>query len=180
MPAMLETPRLWLRRLRPSDEAALIALDNDAEVMRYVGSPAGVRPRDETVDRVRQRIRAQHGPHGWWLIEGKHDRMFHGVGLLLPMPDGDDIEVGYRLVRASWGRGIATEAASALVDYALGSLALPRVVAVVYPENHASRRVLARLGFVHTGRGTYKGAEVAHFRLEAAAWQARRAISDRR
>jgi ribosomal-protein-alanine N-acetyltransferase len=177
---MLETSRLWLRRLRPSDEPALIALDSDPEVMRYVGSPAGVRPRDETADRVSQRIRAQHGPHGWWLIEGKRDRTFHGLGLLLPMPDGDDVEVGYRLVRASWGQGVATEATSALVDYALGTLALPRVVAVVYPENRASRRVLEKLGFVHSGLGTYKGAAVDHFRLDADRWQARRPVIDRR
>ena len=45
---MIETPRLRLRRLRPSDEGDLIALDSDPEVMRHVGSPAGTRPADET------------------------------------------------------------------------------------------------------------------------------------
>ena len=65
--------------------------------------------------------------------EGKEDGVFRGLGLLLPMPDGRDTEVGYRLARRSWGKGIATEAAAALVEYAFSTLGLPRVVAVVYP-----------------------------------------------
>ncbi|HEV8441010.1 MAG TPA: GNAT family N-acetyltransferase [Methylomirabilota bacterium] len=170
---MLETERLWLRRLRPSDEPELIRLDSDADVMRYVGSPPGIRPHEETVDRARQRIRADHGPHGWWLVQGKHDRAFHGLALLLPMPDGDDIELGYRLARASWGQGIATEAASALVEYAFGALVLPRLVAVLYPQNRASRRVLDKLSFVEDGLCEYKGARLHRFLLTADTWLAR-------
>jgi RimJ/RimL family protein N-acetyltransferase len=171
---MIETDRLRLRRLRPSDEPDLLALDTDPEVMRYVGSPPGPRSLEETAHRVRQRIGADHGPRGWWVVEGREDGVFHGLGLLLPMPDGGDVEVGYRLERRSWGRGIATEAAGALVDYAFRALELPRTVAVAYPENRASRRVLDKLGFVHDGPREYKGARVDHFTLDAAAWRARR------
>ena len=171
---MIETPRLRLRRLRPADEAALIALDSDAHVMRYVGSPPGVRTPVETVERVRQRMEADHGQGGWWIVESRDDGIFHGVGLLLPMPEGGDVEVGYRLARRSWGQGIATEAASALVDHAFLRLALPRVVAVVYPDNLPSRRVLAKLGFTHDGPREYRGARVEHFVLEGDAWRRRR------
>ena len=171
---MLDTMRLRLRRLCPADEADLVALDSDALVMRYIGNPPGIRTHDETVDRVRQRIDADHGAAGWWVIEGKRDGVFHGVGLLLPMPDGDDVEVGYRLARASWGRGIATEAAAALIDHAFTRLALPRVVAVVYPDNHLSRRVLGKLGFTHDGPRQYRGARIEHFVLPADAWRRRR------
>ena len=177
---MIETGRLRLRRLRPSDEPEMLALDSDPEVMRYVGSPPGPRSPAETAHRVRQWIAADHGPRGWWVVEGKDDGAFHGLGLLLPMPDGGDVEVGYRLRRRSWGRGIATEAASALVDYAFRALELPRTVAVVYPENRASRRVLDKLGFVHDGLREYKGARVDHFTLPAPAWRAgRRADVDK-
>src|SRR5438093_4100806 len=160
---MLETRRLRLRRLRPADEPALIALDSDPEVMRYVGSPPGVRTPAETLERVRQRIGAEEGAAGWWVVEGKDDGAFHGLGLLLPMPDGPDIEVGYRLARRSWGWGIATEAASALIEHAFRALGLTRAVAVVYPDNRASRRVLEKLGFVHDGVCEYRGAVVDHF-----------------
>ncbi|HXJ81468.1 MAG TPA: GNAT family N-acetyltransferase [Candidatus Methylomirabilis sp.] len=171
---MLETSRLRLRRLHASDEADLVELDRDPLVMRYVGSPRGVRTHEETVERVRQRIHADHGAGGWWIIEDKHDGAFHGVGLLLGMPEGDDVEVGYRLARRSWGRGIATEAAAALIDHAFAALRVPRMVAVVYPDNHPSRRVLSKLGFAHDGPREYRGARVEHYTLAASAWRALR------
>ena len=144
----------------------MIALDSDPLVMRYVGSPPGARSAEETARRARERLVADHGLAGWWAIEGRDDGSFHGLGLLLPMPDGVDVEVGYRLARTSWGRGIATEATSALIDYAFATLDLPRIVAVVYTDNRASRRVLDKLGFVHQGLREYKGVSVEHYALE--------------
>ncbi|MGH7316820.1 MAG: GNAT family N-acetyltransferase [Candidatus Rokuibacteriota bacterium] len=191
MAPTLQTPRLLLRSLTGSDEADLIALNSDPEVMRYVGSPAGVKSPAETAERARLRIReserGDYEPLGFWRIEGRADRAFHGVGGLLRMPAGDhrdsgdapgdtpgdtnaDVEVAYRLVRSAWGRGIATEAARALVAYALGPLALPRVVAVTYPENRASQRVLDKLGFERRGLRDYKGVEATYHVLTPSAW----------
>jgi len=186
MTPTLETPRLRLRPLASSDEADLIALDSDAEVMRYVGSPAGVRSPAETAERVRRRIREEqrgdYEPLGFWRIEGRGDREFYGVGALIRMPEGDDVnrggperdvEVAYRLARSAWGQGIATEAAGALVAHALGPLALPRVVAVTYPANQASQRVLDKLGFERHGLREYKGVQATYHVLTSAAWAAR-------
>lgn len=183
MTPTLETPRLLLRPLAPPDEADLIALDSDPEVMRYVGSPAGVKSPAETAERARLRIReSQRGdyePLGFWRIEGRGDRAFHGVGALIRMPadphqgavDTDvDVEVAYRLARSAWGRGIATEAARALVAHALGPLGLPRVVAVTYPENRASQRVLDKLGFERRGLREYKGVQATFHVLTSRAW----------
>lgn len=168
---VIETARLRLRRLRPSDAPQMVSLDSDPEVMRYVGSPPGLRSPEETAHRVRQWIDADHGPLGWWIIEGRGDGVFHGLGLLLSMPGDGDVEVGYRLARRSWGQGIATEAAAALVDYAFRELGLSRVVAVTYPDNRGSRRVLEKLGFARDGLREYKGARVDHFTLDASAWR---------
>jgi RimJ/RimL family protein N-acetyltransferase len=173
----LETPRLRLRPLASSDEADLIALDSDPEVMRYVGSPAGVKSPAETAERARLRIReTQRGdyePLGFWRIEGRGDRAFYGVGALIRMPGGDDVEVAYRLARSAWGRGIATEAAGALVAHALGSLALRRVVAVTYPANQASQRVLDKLGFERRGIREYKGVQATYHVLTSSTWATR-------
>jgi ribosomal-protein-alanine N-acetyltransferase len=73
------------------------------------------------------------------------------------MPDGADVEVAYRLARVAWGRGFATEAAGALIAHGLHTLGLPRLVAVTYPENHASQRVLDKLGFERRGLTEYRG-----------------------
>ena len=131
--------------------------------MRYVGSPPGVKPPEETVTRVRERIRADHGPLGFWCIEGRSDRTFYGLGALIRMPDGEDVELAYRLARHAWERGIASEAGALLVDYAFRTVALPRVVAVTYPENLASQRVLAKLGFMRAGEVNYRGVLVLLF-----------------
>jgi len=179
----LETPRLRLRRLRASDEPDLIALDSDPEVMRYVGSPAGVRSAAETAERARGRIlaaeRGEGEPLGFWRIEGRGDHAFYGLGALVRMPDGADVpsvadvEIAYRLAPTAWGKGIATEAAEALVAHALGTLVLPQVVAVTYPENRASQRVLDKLGFERRGLTEYKGVQAIFFVLTRDAWAVR-------
>lgn len=162
---LIETKRLRLRRLSPADEPDLIALDSDPDVMRYVGSPAGVKSPAVTLERVRQRIATDHGPLGFWRIEARTDGAFYGLGALIPMPTGADVELAYRLVRRAWGQGIATEAGTALVDYAFRALGLPRVVAVTYPENGTSRRVLTKLGFTAQGERDYKGAQTVFYVL---------------
>ena len=176
MPSVLETPRIVLRRLVPADLADLIALDRDPEVMRYVGSPAGVKSEAETEARARARIReteaGQHEPLGFWRIEAR-DATFLGMAALIRMPDGDDVEIAYRLARVAWGRGIATEAAGALVAHGLRTLGLPRIVAVTYPENRASQGVLDKLGFERRGLVEYKGVQTTFHVLTREAWSAR-------
>jgi len=162
---MIETQRLRLRRLRPSDEADLVALDSDPDVMRYVGSPAGVKSPEETAERARLRIGADQGPVGFWRVESRTDGTFYGLGALIQMPTGDDVELAYRLIRPAWGRGIASEAGAALVEYAFGTLGLSRLVAVTYPENRASQRVLDKLGFMRHGDLDYKGVRTAYYVL---------------
>jgi len=160
---MIETPRLRLRRLRASDEPDLIALDSDPDVMRYVGSPPGCRSPQETAERVKQRLAADHGPLGFWLVEPRDRGGLLGLCALIRMPSGDDVELAYRLARRSWGQGIATEAAGALVDHGLRAATLPQIVAVTYPENLASQRVLEKVGFTHRGLVHYKGVRAAHY-----------------
>lgn len=186
MSVTLETPRLRLRRLIAADLADLVALDRDPEVMRYVGSPAGVRSPAETEERARVRIlesqRGDHEPLGLWRVEARGgDGAFLGVGALLRMPAGPgapaaaapDVEVAYRLIRPAWGRGLATEAAGALVAHGLSTLGLPRLVAVTYPENRASQRVLDKLGFERRGLTEYKGVRVTFHVLTREAWSER-------
>lgn len=176
MAITLETARLVLRPLGRGDLADLLALDRDPEVMRYVGSPAGVKSPAETEQRARARIeeslRGDHEPLGFWRVEGRDDGSFLGVAALLRMPEDGDVEVAYRLARAAWGRGIATEAAGALIVHGLRTLGLPRLVAVTYPENRASQRVLDKLGFERRGLTEYKGVQTTFHVLTREAWSA--------
>lgn len=180
MPSSLDTPRLRLRPLAAVDLDDLIRLDSDPEVMRYIGSPAGVKSPAETRERAQTRIRETergvHEPLGFWRVEARPDGIFQGVAALIRMPTGEDVELAYRLARAAWGRGIATEAAGALIAHGLRTLGLPRLVAVTYPDNHASQRVLDKLGFERRGLVEYKGVEATYHVLTREAWGIRDAV----
>jgi RimJ/RimL family protein N-acetyltransferase len=171
----LETPRLRLRPLATSDEADLVALDSDPEVMRYVGSPPGVTSPEETAERARRRTRESErgdlAPLGFWRIEERGDGTFHGVGALIRMPDTEDnryrgaldVEVAYRLARGAWGRGLATEAARAALAWGLEMAGLSAVIAIAAPANVASQRVMEKIGMRYTGRAQYFGLDVVRY-----------------
>jgi RimJ/RimL family protein N-acetyltransferase len=61
-------------------------------------------------------------------------------------------ELGWRLARGAWGRGLATEAASAARDHAFATLALPELISIIHPENARSLRLASRLGMVLEGQ----------------------------
>lgn len=103
--------------------------------------------------------------HGFWIIEWQGRREFIGWCALLLMEDGGEIELGYKLVSAARGQGVATEAARTVLDYAFGEANLESVVAVHRPDNHASRRVLEKLGFRRTGIKAYGDRILPFYRL---------------
>ena len=157
----LRTGRLLLRGWRRADVEPLAAMNADPEVMRHVGSCArlpdatSARLPAEALAEARHIVAdARGGPYGLWAIEEPAPAAFHGWAGLFPLEAGPEIEVAYRLPRASWGRGIATEAAARLVAHGFADLGLDRIVAVTAPENHRSRRVLEKLGltFMNTRR----------------------------
>jgi RimJ/RimL family protein N-acetyltransferase len=77
-----------------------------------------------------------------------------------------EIEVGYRLLKSAWGRGLATEGPRALLRYGFGERGLDRIVAVTHPGNAASQWVLHKLGLEYRGIGHYHGHEVSYFVIE--------------
>ncbi len=166
----LLTPRLRLRGFRDDDLPALTAMNRDPEVMRYVRA---VGSEEEETRKAAALIAENRGkPLGIWAIEGRDDRAFHGAGMLVPLPESDDIEVGYRLVKTAWGRGFATEAALRLRDHGFGEVGLEEIVAVTDPGNEASKRVLAKIGMSFQGLRRAYGVEGLHFfRLRRGEWQ---------
>jgi RimJ/RimL family protein N-acetyltransferase len=149
---MLETPRLLLRPFTESDAEHLFALDGDPEVMRYIG-PFQLSSVDAYRELIRERFLPyyQHEGLGFWPAIEKATGDFIGWFHLRPALDyrfaaeagyGDgDLDLGYRLKRAAWGKGYATEMARALVQRAPS-----RVVACALVANRASCRVLEKAG----------------------------------
>jgi RimJ/RimL family protein N-acetyltransferase len=146
----LTTERLILRGFVDEDLEPLAAMNADPELMRYLG---GVRSREWTAASI-ERCRSQWRELGFGrlAIETIANGEFVGWVTLEPVElDGyvDDVEIGWRLRRAFWRRGLATEAATAVLTWAFASLAADRILAVADATNAPSVAVMRRLGMVH-------------------------------
>ncbi len=154
MMVFLETERLILRRLTLDDVDNLYALDSDPEVMRYLSGGAPT-PREMIAQEVLPRFMSYYDRSnglGFWAAIEKSTGDFLGWFGLHPEDDAapDVLSLGYRLRRAAWGKGYATEGARALIRKGFESYGAVRVTATTYQDNLASRRVMEKLGMTLT------------------------------
>jgi ribosomal-protein-alanine N-acetyltransferase len=148
----LHTARLRLRPFTESDADALFALHSNADVLRYWDSPPwNERTRAERFIAACGRM-AEEGSGARLAIDRAVDNAFIGwCGLARWNPEYRSASLGYCLDTSAWGHGYATEADSALLQWAFDTLDLNRVQAEVDTRNAASARVLEKLGFVREG-----------------------------
>jgi RimJ/RimL family protein N-acetyltransferase len=142
---VLSTERLVLRPVTADDHAALLAHWTQPDVRRFLFDGAALSPA-EVAETIEESVRdfAAHG-YGIWLIELGSAAQLVGTAGLRPLEDSG-LEIFYSLAPDAWGRGYATEAARAVVEYGLGPLGLPEVLAEVDEGNTTSVAVVKRLG----------------------------------
>ena len=143
------TERLRLRPLRPGDLDALAGIYLDPRVARWIGEHT----REDVAREIAQHA-AHQAAHGWsfWAVEDRAaGRLIGDCGLQPLEHRGPDVELGYDFHPDVWGRGLAGEAARAVMELAFGALGLDRVVAVVKPDHVASQRVLEKAGLRRVG-----------------------------
>lgn len=147
----LRTERLLLRPFEDDDRAGFAELNADPAVMEHLPTPLTRAESDAMVERIRGQFE-EHG-FGLWALELEGTGAFLGfTGLSRPRftaPFTPCVEVGWRLARAHWGHGYATEAAREAVRFGFENLGLAELVSFTVPENFRSRRVMERLGFTH-------------------------------
>jgi RimJ/RimL family protein N-acetyltransferase len=145
MEVLLETQRMTLRRFTASDVDNLLALDGDAEVMRFLDD-GRVRTRERIErDTVPAILAGYHHGGGCWAAIDRTNGIFLGWASLRWDRAGV-FELGYRMLRSTWGKGYATEAAKALVHKAFTELGAERVTATTMTVNAGSRRVMDKAG----------------------------------
>jgi RimJ/RimL family protein N-acetyltransferase len=182
MHIFLETSRLTLRRFSVDDVDNLFDLNNDPEVMRYIngGQPT---PRAEICSKI---IPFHLGGYqrsdrfGTWAAQVKPTGEFLGWFHFRPGP-GEGIDLGYRLRRAVWNQGYATEGSRALIRKGFTRLGVQRVFAHTMAGNAASRRVLEKSGLAlvralpYAGSDPIAGSEQGEveYALTKAEWEAR-------
>ena len=154
----LTTPRLHLRPFTLADHDAIHVVYADPEVMRFVGHGAHATMAETTSAlRIYGDVLARRG-YSFLAVTERATGAIVGDGGLHPLGGtGPDVELGYTLARAAWGKGYATELGRALVEHAFGVLGVARVVAQVEPENLPSRNVLAKLGMTEREERTAYG-----------------------
>ena len=166
-PVILETPRLIVRRWLPDDVERMRPLATDPRVLRYIGDG---RPWSD--DRLRRFVRGgieQAKSRGWvlWPLVHKADELMIGFcGFDAGFPP--DVEIGWRLLPEYWGRGLATEAARAVLDYGFRTFHFPRVISVAQPANVASVRIMEKLGLRFDRRFVHNGIEVVCYAIDNA------------
>lgn len=142
---VFETPRLVGRRLGPQDLEPMLAVYGNVEAMRFVGDGTPLARQDcerwlaVTAENYRQR------GYGMFALVERQSGEVVGFAGLVHFGGRIEPELKYALLRSAWGRGLATEAARALLDVAR-SIGLPEVIATVDSEHHVSQRVLAKAG----------------------------------
>lgn len=155
----IETERLILRPWRESDLVPFAALNADPEVMEFFPDTLSRADSDALALRVRERIETEG--LGFFAVEVKGGPGFIGmVGPSVPpygaqLPCGPCTEIGWRLSRAAWGKGYASEAASASLDFAFATLGRDEVVSFTAVQNERSQAVMRRIGMIRDENGDF-------------------------
>ena len=147
----LGTKRLLLRGWRESDRRPFAELNADRRVMRYFPDVLSRDASGELMDRIVQE--GNDRGFGAYAVELRESGDFIGfIGLSVPSFEAHFtpcVEIGWRLAAVSWGKGLATEGAAAVVRYAFDELRLAKLVSFTAAVNLPSRRVMEKLGMKH-------------------------------
>jgi len=167
---ILQTARLRLRPFVESD------LDRIAELMAhedFMKFSMGPMTREQAATFLHKVIGWNQAglPSLFAVIERETGTLIGYCGFLHQEVDGaKEIEIGYRLHPHFWNRGLATEAAHAVRDHAFRDLQLQRVISLIHPDNHASRRVTEKNGMTIEKRTIFRGFPTIVFSINQETW----------
>ncbi len=163
---MLSTRRLVLRPLLPGDAEVLHHIYQTEGVLQYFPNP--LPPPLEKVQRFVTWQIAHWEKHGYgnWAIIPKNGKEIIGWAGLQYVPELDETEVGFLLDRPYWGKGYATEAALASLQFGFERCRLDHMIALVHAANLASRRVIEKCGMAYQDTLALWGIELRRYRIE--------------
>lgn len=164
---ILTTARLTLRLFTMNDIEALFAITNELDIFQYFPTKTAW-----DMEKVERSIRYQtkhwetHG-YGQMAATLKDSGQLMGWCGLEFLPDTNETEIGYLLSGKFWGKGYATEAAIASVQFGINQLGMKEIVGLTDPKNVASQRVLEKCGMTFTRRQVYFGMEMFRYAIQA-------------
>jgi len=154
---IIETPRLTLSRFKESDAHLIQQLNSDYDVVKYLHEPI-IYTEEKALQVLMDIILPQYKMGiGRWAVYTKDGNEFIGWCGLKQRPEAQEIDLGYRFIKSSWGKGYATEAAKATLQYGHQNLKLEKIIAHANIDNIASQKVLEKIGMEYVGESMDDG-----------------------
>jgi RimJ/RimL family protein N-acetyltransferase len=167
----LATTRLLIRSFEQADAAAMLEVFGDPDVRKYL--PPFPDPTIESMEQSvgrRMAMERDHG-HGLWAVERKDTSELIGdCGLMLVEGTGPEVELAYHYKQSAWNQGYGTEAAIACLRYGFGVVGLEQIIAICFPENVGSWRVMEKAGMRYEGMASYYGLTLKKYIADRATW----------
>lgn len=171
MKTLIETERLLLRELLPTDDFGMFELDSNPEVHKYLGNKP-IKNIDESRTFI-ENIRQQYLDNGIgrWAVILKDTGQFIGWSGLKYYRDSVNnhqnfYEIGYRFIQEHWGKGYATESALAFIDLGFNDMKIDVIYAYADKDHFGSRKVLEKLGMQYINTFDYEGVEEVWYKLK--------------
>ena len=167
MNIIIETSRLLLRTFTEDDAALIYELNLDPDVIRYTHDP--IRDRAHASEILERVIIPQYAlyDHGRWAVHKRSNLEFLGWCGLKYRAELNEIDLGYRFKKEGWGKGYATEAAYASIQYGFEKIGLQRIVARAEIDNIGSWKVLEKCGMTYAGDEEVDGYPVKTYEIFA-------------
>ncbi len=171
----IETERLLLRPWTLADGEAWFKLLQEPDILRYFPNPSPP-PRFKADAYIKHHLEQweKYG-YGHWAVVTPKDGSVIGWNGLEYLAELDAVEVAYLLSKRAWGRGYATEAASAAIRFGFETAALPAIIGLVHPDNVASIRVLEKCGLTFADDITLWEMGMRRYRIEHSDYENTRA-----
>lgn len=161
---LFQSQRLLFRQFTPADADLIYELNREPEVLRYLHEPVTTPENAPAI--ISEIILPQYQRGlGRWAVHLKYSQEFIGWCGLKYLEHSKEIDLGYRLLKAHWGKGYATEAASTCISYAFAHLKVSAVVARAHVDNLASLRVIEKCGMKFLRKEIVDGCPVKTFGL---------------
>lgn len=171
----ISTARTVLRAFADCEKDELLRLFRNPSIRKYLLDDELVSADWMTAEITSSRARFANSGAGLWSVRAKGDARIIGFVGFREFFDPPQLQLLYGLLPAYWGRGLATESATSICDYAFRDLGFDRVSAAIDVPNTDSKRVLERLGMTLERITMEEGSETAFYGLQRGAWEAQQA-----
>jgi len=165
---VIETERLWLRTYRTQDLDTVYLLCSDPDVTHFFSAEFSVKREDVLASLPRRTERWRTQGFGQFGVFEKETEKLIGYCGMQYLEDSNVVAIYYGLFKEYWEKGLATEAAQAVVKFAFEELNLPEIVAVTHPKNLSSHKVLRKIGMKRGDDSKFYNTEAAYFSLSRA------------